>query len=72
MHVNKVDNIDCDSDDVGSLLGGADNKEVKIEPSVLEAAAKTTSEGELRGVLSKSLGDKESMLSMPLSFSKDT
>lgn len=72
VHVNKVDSIDCDSDDVGSLLGGADNKEVRMEPSVLDVCcgAKTTSEGELSGVLSKSLGDKESMLSMPLSCSK--
>lgn len=81
VHVNKVDNIDCDIDE-GSFEGGADKREVRMDGSlpggnaecgggrVKPAPAPTTS-GECRGVLSRSFGDNESKLSMPLSFSID-
>ncbi len=84
VHVKSEDSIDCDNDDVGSFEGGADNKEVRMD--VLDDSGTgllgsvTTNggitgvitSGELRGVLSRSFGDSESMLSMPLSCSKET
>ena len=82
VHVNKVDNIDWDIDE-GSFEGGADKREVSIDGSLpggnaesggggqVEPAPGPTTSGECRGVLSRSFGDNESKLSMPLSFSID-
>lgn len=81
VHVNKVDNIDWDIDE-GSFEGGADKREVRMDGSLpggnaesgggkVEPAPGPTTSGECRGVLSRSFGDNESKLSMPLSFSID-
>ena len=82
VHVNKVDNIDWDIDE-GSFEGGADKREVRMDGSLpggnaesggggqVEPTPGPTTSGECSGVLSRSFGDNESKLSMPLSFSID-
>ena len=66
LHVNKADSMDGESEEGASV--GVDNNEVRILLLSLAGDAVCTS-GELSGVKSKSLGDNESTLSMPLSFS---
>lgn len=60
--MSKVESIEAEKG--GSLEGGADKREVRMG-----SACTLATSGECKGVLSRSFGDKESILSMPLSCS---